>query len=110
MKPMQLGSLNADLQPIEKDLAERMDVLFGRCPALHGFTVLDQNVLPPEHQQTTSLESGLVVAGIGIFPEVTSAQCERIYDEISVALLDFLLQRPEAKEVLRGRTFARSFH
>jgi hypothetical protein len=50
------------------------------------------------------------VAGIGIFPEVDPSHCERIYDEISVALLDFMLQRPEAREVLRGRTFARAFH
>lgn len=109
MKPEQLGSLNPHLAPIEDDLAARMQVLFGRCPQLSGFTVLDQHGLPAG-LQAAALESGLFIAGIGIYPQLDEAQCERIYDEISVALLDFMLQRPEAKEVLRGRTFARAFH
>jgi hypothetical protein len=39
-------------------------------------------------------------------------QCEQIYNEIAVALLDFLflLERPGGKDALRGRTFARSLH
>jgi hypothetical protein len=109
MKPAQLGALNGHLQPIEDDLAARMEVLFGRCPMLHGFTVLDKHGLAGGHE-AAALESGLFIAGIGIYPQLTEAQCEHIYDEISVALLDFMLQRPEAKEVLRGRTFARAFH
>jgi hypothetical protein len=109
MKPEQIGALNPHLAPIEDDLAARMQVLFGRCPQLSGFTVLDQHGLPAG-LQASALESGLFIAGIGIYPQLDEAQCERIYDEISVALLDFMLQRPEAKEVLRGRTFARAFH
>ena len=109
MKPAQLASLNSRLPPIEEDLAVRMDKLFERCPALHGFTVLDRSLVPGG-ARVAALERGLFVAGIGIFPELAQDQCERIYDEISVALLDFMLQRPEAREVLRGRTFARAFH
>ena len=109
MKPAQLGSLNTSLPSIEKDLATRMDKLFERCPALHGFTVLDRSLVPGG-TRVAALERGLFVAGIGIYPEPAPEQCERIYDEISVALLDFMLQRPEAREVLRGRTFARAFH
>jgi len=109
MKPAQLGSLNSRLAPVEEDLAVRMDKLFERCPALHGFTVLDRSLVPGG-MRVASLERGLFVAGIGIFPELPPEQCERIYDEISVALLDFMVQRPEARDVLRGRTFARAFH
>jgi hypothetical protein len=109
MKPDQLATLNAGLAPIEDDLAQRMDRLFERCPHLHGFTVLDRNTVPGG-TRVAALERGLFVAGIGIYPELTTEHCERIYDEISVALLDFMLQRPEAREVLRGRTFARAFH
>jgi hypothetical protein len=109
MKPDQIGSLNANLQPIEEDLAKRIARLFERCPALHGFTVLDRSLVPGG-TRVAALERGLFVAGIGIYPEPAPEQCERIYDEISVALLDFMLQRPEAREVLRGRTFARAFH
>jgi hypothetical protein len=109
MKPDQLASLGRALPSIEEDLAARMDTLFERCPALHGFTVLDRSLVPGG-ARVAALERGLFVAGIGIYPELTPDQCERIYDEISVALLDFMLQRPEAREVLRGRTFARAFH
>ena len=109
MKTAQLGSLNASLPPIEEDLAVRIDRLFERCPNLHGFTVLDRSLVPGG-ARVAALERGLFVAGIGIYPELDPAHCERIYDEISVALLDFMLQRPEAREVLRGRTFARAFH
>jgi hypothetical protein len=109
MKPAQLGSLNANLPSVEADLAARMDRLFERCPHLHGFTVLDRSLVPGG-ARVAALERGLFVAGIGIYPEIAPEQCERIYDEISVALLDFMLQRPEARDVLRGRTFARAFH
>ena len=109
MKPDQLASLGRALPAIEDDLAARMDRLFERCPALHGFTVLDGSVVAGG-ARVAALEGGLFVAGIGIYPELNPEQCERIYDEISVALLDFMLQRPEAREVLRGRTFARAFH
>jgi hypothetical protein len=109
MKPDQLASLGRALPSIEEDLAKRMGTLFERCPALHGFTVLDRSLVPGG-ARVAALERGLFVAGIGIYPELNPEQCERIYDEISVALLDFMLQRPEAREVLRGRTFARAFH
>ena len=109
MKPDQIGSLGTHLPSIEEDLSKRMQMLFERCPALTGFTVLDRTLVPGS-ARVAALERGLFVAGIGIYPELDPAQCERIYDEISVALLDFMLQRPEARDVLRGRTFARAFH
>jgi hypothetical protein len=109
MKTDQIGSLNSRLPPIEQDLQARMGKLFERCPALHGFTVLDRSLVPGG-TRVAALERGLFVAGIGIYPEPAPEACERIYDEISVALLDFMLKRPEAREVLRGRTFARAFH
>ena len=109
MKTDQIGTLDAHLPPIEEDLAKRMGMLFDRCPALTGFTVLDRNTVPGG-TRVAALERGLFVAGIGIYPELTTEHCERIYDEISVALLDFMLQRPEARDLLRGRTFARAFH
>ena len=109
MKPAQIGTLGARLPSIEEDLAKRMETLFQRCPALTGFTVLDRSLVPGG-ARVAALERGLFVAGIGIYPELDPQHCERIYDEISVALLDFMLQRPEAREVLRGRTFARAFH
>ena len=109
MKPAQLGTLNADLPPIEEDLAVRVDTIFDRCPALYGFTVQDCSALP-EELRSLALERELVVTDIGVYPYLNADQCEQIYNEIAVALLDFMFERPSAKDVLRGRTFVRTLH
>jgi len=109
MKPAQLGALNADLAPLEEDLAARVEAMFERCPQLFGFTVQDSAALPEELRQL-ALERELVVSDIGVYPCLNADQCERIYNEIAVALLDFMFERPAAKDVLRGRTFARVLH
>jgi hypothetical protein len=51
-----------------------------------------------------------VVTDIGIYPELEPALTERVYDEIAVALLDFICARPDARTVLHGRTFVRNLH
>jgi len=109
MKPAQLGTLNADLPPIEEDLAAHVDTIFDRCPALYGFTVQDCSALP-EELRSLALERELVVTDIGVYPYLNADQCEQIYNEIAVALLDFMFERPSAKDVLRGRTFVRTLH
>ena len=109
MKPVQLGNLNAELPPLEEDLAARLDVIFERCPQLHGFTVQDSSALP-EELRSLALEKELVVTDLGVYPFINAEQCEAIYSEIAVALLDFLFERPSAKDVLRGRTFVRTLH
>src|SRR5687767_15622858 len=65
MKPAQLGSLNADLGPIEEDLAARIGTIFDRCAQLFGFTVQDSCALP-EELRAISLERGVVVRGIRV--------------------------------------------
>jgi hypothetical protein len=109
MKPAQLGSLNADLPTLEDDLAARLENIFDRCPQLHGFTVQDSSALP-EELRSAALERELVVTDIGVFPFINAEQCEVIYNEIAVALLDFMYERPSARDVLRGRTFVRMLH
>ena len=109
MKPAQLGSLNAELPPLEEDLAARLDNIFERCPQLHCFTVQDSSALP-EELRSLALERELVVTDIGVYPFINTEQCEVIYNEIAVALLDFIYERPTAKDVLRGRTFVRTLH
>jgi predicted TIM-barrel enzyme len=109
MKPAQLAGLNTELPPIEEDLATRLDSIFERCPQLHGFTVQDSSALP-EELRSLALERELVVTDIGVYPNVNTEHCEQIYNEIAVALLDFMFERPAAKDVLRGRTFARTLH
>ena len=109
MKPLQLGNLNPDLPSLDEDLAARVEIIFDRCPQLHGFTVQDSSALP-EELRSLALERELVVTDIGVYPFINAEQCEAIYNEIAVALLDFMYERPAAKDVLRGRTFVRQLH
>ena len=109
MKPAQLGSCNPDLPSLDEDLAARVEVIFDRCPQLHGFTVQDSSALP-EELRSLALERELVVTDIGVYPFINAEQCEVIYNEIAVALLDFMYERPAAKDVLRGKTFVRQLH
>ena len=64
----------------------------------------------PEELRSIALERELVVSDIGVYPYLNADQCEQIYNEIAVALLDFMFERPAAKDVLRGRTFVRALH
>ena len=108
MKLVELGSLNSELPHIEQDLAVRVEAIFERCPSLQGFSIQDAAGLP-KHLQAAALE-GLIVTDIGIYPELEPALTERVYDEIAVALLDFICARPDARSVLHGRTFVRNLH
>jgi len=108
MKLADLGSLGTDAPHIEQDLAVRVDAIFERCPSLQGFSIQDAAGLP-KHLEQAALE-GLVVTDIGIYPELEPALTERVYDEIAVALLDFICARPDARSVLHGRTFVRNLH
>jgi hypothetical protein len=87
----------------------RLETIFDHCPQLHGFTVQDSSALP-EELRSLALERELVVTDIGVYPLINAEQCEQIYNEIAVALLDFMYERPSAKDVLRGRTFVRTLH
>ena len=86
-----------------------MEIIFERCPALYGFTVQDCSALPEEFR-SLALERELVVTDIGVYPNLNTEHCEQIYNEIAVALLDFMYERPTAKDVLRSRTFVRTLH
>lgn len=108
MKLAELSNLATDLPHIEEDLASRVVAIFDRCPSLQGFAIQGAADLP-KHLQAAALE-GLVVTDIGIYPELEPALTERVYDEIAVALLDFICAWPDARAVLHGRTFVRNLH
>lgn len=108
MKSFARGASGAGTPHIDRDLAIRLEAIFERCPALQGFSIQDADALPP-HLRAVALE-GLVVTDIGVYPELEPALTERVYDEIAVALLDFLSSRPEARSALHGRTFVRQLH
>ena len=106
MKLDELGSFPAYLSALDEDLTERVDDLFGRYPALQGFSVQGTAALPEAVRASVKSET-LVVAEVGVDPLCGTDYSDRVSDEIAVVLLDFVRNRPEAAELLRDRTFAR---
>jgi hypothetical protein len=109
MKPEPLGTISAYLSSLDEDLAARLDDLWGRYPALAGFSVRGSDALP-EPLRAEVMRNALVVAEVGVDPLCGNEYSEKISDEIAVALLDFVKDRPEAADLLRDRTFARVLH
>lgn len=109
MKPDELGAISQYIAALDEDLEARVDELFGRHPALQGFSVQGTDALP-EPMRSAVKENTLVVAEVGVDPICGNEYSEKVSDEIAVVLLDFVKERPEAAELLRDRTFARKLH
>ena len=78
-------------------LEESLESLFARCPDLCGFAVRAE-------------DEELFVSDVGISPRLSAEQYGEIYQDIASTLCALLDERPEACELLRGRTFARTLH
>ena len=79
----------------EQDLSARLEVLFRRCPELYGFSVQEQSPLP---------------ANLTCYTPQSEDQAEELLGAVAQMLLDLVEERPEAAELLHGRTFARTIH
>ena len=88
-------SQDPQLQRLEADLAARVEALFGRCPALCGFSV---QAGEPD------------VLDLTCYPTPDPEWAQLILGEVSQMLFELVEEQPEAAELLRGRTFARNFH
>ena len=73
-----------------------VNTLFQRFPALLGFSVQG--------------DKALQVAELAIHPWYDEHQRSNLRAEIVLALLDLIHRFPGARELLRGRTFARALH
>jgi len=80
----------------EHRIEASIEALFCRCPALCGFTV----------QHT----SALFVSEITVDPFAGWPAPDELTHEIVTALGELIEECPEARELLRERTFARTFH
>jgi hypothetical protein len=87
----QEGSLDRAGQDLEAQLAS----LFARCPDLCGFSVRNEN-------------DDLYVSDVGIAPRLSADHYGEIFQDIAKTLAELLEERPEACELVSGRTFARS--
>lgn len=106
MKP--LLAVYPDQKRVVADVQARIDALFIRCPTLCGFAVQDRASLPEQLTESQIPDADLYVTEIGIFPKLSTDQYADVFDEITITLSNLVSEQPNAYDVLRGRTFARS--
>jgi len=80
---------------IQTELQQQVESLFERCPELWGFSVRAEN-------------DELFVSDVGIAPRLSAEQYGEIFQDIAKTLADLIDEQPEASDLLRGRTFART--
>jgi len=88
---------------------ERIEAVFVRCPELFRFSVRDRSGLP-DHIDPTTLDGELFIFEIALAPRLGKAQYDEVYGAIAAAISGACSSWPEAKELLRGRTFVRYLH
>ena len=105
---LQLPTIYPDQKRVVADVEAKMAALFLRCPALCGFSVQDRAQLPEQITEQQIPDADLYVTEIGIFPKLGAEQYADVFDEITVTLSNLVGEQPNAFDVLRGRTFART--
>ena len=94
MKPSTQRSEELSRQRSQALVETRVAAIFQRMPMLSGF----------------SLRHDLEVTDIAIATWPGYIAGQELYEDLMQALADLAEERPDAVEVLRGRTFARAFH
>lgn len=82
------------MNPVLQEVQAVVSTLFQRYPALCGFSV----------------KQDLSFTNVACHPAIDGDEEQVLCEEISATLHDLLEERPEAAELLRGRTVARTFH
>ncbi|HET7365152.1 MAG TPA: hypothetical protein VFJ70_16415 [Burkholderiales bacterium] len=88
----------------EAEVQAVVDALFERFPALVGFSV--QSAAAADTR--AGAEENLLLAGVELYPPVAGRN--ELLGEIAMPLLELIEEAPNARELLRGRTFARALH
>ena len=90
------------------ELEESILALFGGFPQLCGFSVQDR---PSQvGVGAEALHAGLFLTEVGLYPVPNVEEAKMICEEIRDTLAQLIDERPQARELLTGRTFARSLH
>jgi hypothetical protein len=94
---------------IEARVLARIEAVFARCPELFRFSVRDRSGLP-DHIDPTKLDGELFIFEIALAPRFGKAQYDEVYAAIAAAISAAVASWPQAKDLLRGKSFVRSLH
>jgi hypothetical protein len=97
------------LRRVEASIVSEIQTLFNHFPDLAGFSVVDRSGLPDDIDPS-GREQQLFIGDIGFCPPVSDSEHGNACNEICDVLSDIVSERPEAFEILRGRTFSRILH
>jgi hypothetical protein len=107
-----LTAIYPDQKRVVADVEAKIGALFSRCPTLCGFSVQDRQQVsasrPSVIEESQIPDADLYVTEIGIYPKLGAEQYTDVFDEITVTLANLVSEQPNAYDVLRGRTFART--
>ena len=87
--------------PIEHRVAMAIAGVFIRYPHLTGFVLQD-----PAQAEGVDL----AVVDVGFAVQMSESAREKVLEQIRATVSQLVNERPEAADLLRERTFARSFH
>jgi hypothetical protein len=94
MKPSEQRLSEARRQHTEAIVARHLSVLFRHLPMLAGFW----------------LRPDLELEELSVFTWPGYTAGRELYDEVMQSLVDLAEERPDAVQLMRGRTFARAVH
>jgi hypothetical protein len=105
----QIANLNLQLGRVDAELSARIWEVLGRFPHLCGFALQDRTGLP-DYINPSYLREDLFVTDLGFSAPVSDMEYDEAYRMIADAVADIVSERPDALDLLRGRTFARTLH
>ena len=109
MKALEQRTEDLEYSRFEADLTAGINALFRRCPTLCGFSVRDAANLSRDGLAVQH-PGALIVTEVSDYPASGLVAPEELCLEIVAALAELIDERPEARELLRERAFARVFH
>ena len=107
---MQLAvEANPQAELAAADLALHIKALFADCPGLCGFVVEDLSGLHGDPDPYDE-ENRFVITQISFGTPLDRGESNRVCSMIVGVVSELVAEQPEAYELLRGRTFARTLH
>jgi hypothetical protein len=95
-------------QELEAALKAQVATIFEQAPELHAFSIAERLVYDNPADGVREWE--LYVASIAAYPQLGSSETQAVAGQISGVLAELCNERPQAANLLPGRTFARAWH
>ncbi|HTP97151.1 MAG TPA: hypothetical protein VMK05_14965 [Burkholderiales bacterium] len=108
MKTLESMRPNPELRGFEENLAADTAKLFRRYPGLAGFSIAPWSVTSDDIDP--SGQRRLFIEALEFVPGTPGCSHEEVCELIGYLLEELVGQWPQARELLRGRTFSSALH